>query len=300
MRIMESLVRAAETLVHHHIPDSKIEAEVILRHVLGMERADFFASLNEPLAPRHQDDVRLLVQRRLEGEPLAYILGHREFYGLDFVVNRHVLIPRQETELLVDQVLSAARGRAPLDVADVGTGSGAIAIAIARHLPQATIYATDVRREALAVADVNRRRHDVMERVHLWQGDLLEALRQPVDIIVSNPPYIESAQLADLAAEVRREPPWALDGGADGLDITDRLLRQAPDYLRPGGRILVEIAPEQLELVLQLARQAFPCGRVAFARDLLGLPRVVISQLDNNRAPGSVGSPSVHVAVVQC
>jgi len=283
VRVGESLVQTAGRLSDEHIADARLEAEVLVRHVLGIERPEFFAALNERLTTHQRRRLCSLVRRRLDAEPLSYILGAREFYGLKLVVNPRVLIPRQETELLVDKALehcSTRRAEEGLHIADVGTGSGAVAIAIAVNLPQATVHATDARRDALAVADVNRRRHGVSHRVHLYEGDLLEPLHRPVDVIVSNPPYIKTGEIDNLAPEVRREPLWALDGGTDGLELTGRLMRLAPEYIRPGGRIMVEIAPEQLAQVSQLARQAFPRGRVSFARDLLGLPRVVVVDLN--------------------
>ena len=318
MKIRELLVRAAKRLSNYRvpklsvdrrplsngIPDPNLEAEVLMRHILGMERAQFFAALDEPLAPDQQRQIRQVVRRRLDGEPLAYIVGHREFYGLEFVVNAHVMIPRQESELLVDKVLefcSDKMHRGPLHIVDVGTGSGAVAIAIARNLRQSVVYATDLRREALTVADVNRRRHGVLDRVHLCQGDLLQFLNRPLDVIVSNPPYIRADEIQHLAPEVRNEPVWALDGGADGLEVIRRLLQQAPEYIRPGGLILLEIDPEQFESARQLARQAMPGARVLFAKDLLGLARVVIVEL----ADGTVNSqryvsrPLLQDAVVQ-
>ena len=318
MKIRECLVRAATRFSDNRapepsvdqrrlgggIPDPILEAEVLMRHILGMERAQFFSALDAALSPDHQLQISQFLTRRLAGEPLAYIVGHREFYGLDLVVNAHVLVPRQETELLVDKVLefcSDKLDRGPLHVVDVGTGSGAVAIAIASNLPQSVIYATDVRREALAVADVNRRRHGVLDRVHLCQGDLLEFFNRPVDVIVSNPPYIRTQDIARLAPEVRREPSWALDGGADGLEVTRRLLQQAPEYIRPGGLLLFEIAPEGLEPVSQLARQVMPSARVSSAKDLLGLPRVVMVQLEDGaaRTQQRVSRPAALSAVVQ-
>ena len=293
MRIRESWARATGQLAQMGILDASIEAEVLLRHATSLERAGFFAALHDQLAPHHQEMVERSIQRRLGGEPLAYITGHREFYGLDFDVSPSVLIPRQETELLVDKVLEFFKQRLPIDklgagrrcsqytperhavIADVGTGSGAIAVAIARHLARATIYAIDSDHEALLVADINRRRHAVWRRVHLLQGNLLEPLRQPVDLIVANLPYLRTDEIASLPPEVRREPPHALDGGSDGLDITKRLLHQAPSYIRPGGALLVEIAPQQLGVVWHTAMEAFHTAHVTFARDLLGLPRVV-------------------------
>ena len=280
MNVRESWVRVTEQLALTGVADASLEAEVLHRHALEADRAQFFATLHEPLAPPHQRQVDGAVRRRADGEPLAYIIGRREFYGLDMFVNADVLVPRQETELLVDRVLEVAASRPELMlVADVGTGSGAIAIAVAHYLPDATVYATDSSHGALRVADLNRRTHGVAERVDLLHGDLLQPLPTPVDIIVSNPPYLTTEELSGLAPEVRREPASALDGGPDGLQTIRRLLRQAPHNIRPDGCLLVEIAPQQLETVTGIAGEAFPSAHVSFARDLLGLPRVVSIQL---------------------
>ena len=283
MRIGESLARLSRRLSDQGIPDAGIEAEVLLRHVVGLERAEFFAALDEPLSRSNERQADKLLHRRLEGEPLAYIAGSREFYGLQFLIDRHVLVPRQETELLVDRALEWASTRPTgerLRIADIGTGCGAIAIATARRLPDATVFATDVSAEALRVADANRRRHGLLDRVRLRQGDLLAALDGQVDLIVSNPPYIRTDDIPRLAAEVRHEPLQALDGGPDGLRVTSRLIRRAPAYLGGDGCLLVEIAPEQLDRVTEMARRAMPKARVSFARDLLGLPRVVTADLE--------------------
>lgn len=277
MRVSEAWVQARDLLGRSGIVDQGIEAEVLLRHTMRLDRAEFFAALDDQLDPDRQEVLASLLQRRAEREPLAYIVGHREFYGLDFQVDSRVMIPRQETELLVDQVLEFARvrRRQSLLVADVGTGSGAIAIAIAHHLPSATVFAMDSSREALQVADANRRRHSVSERVHLLDGDLLQPLPAPVDVIVSNLPYIMAQEVPDLAPEVGREPLSALDGGPEGLDLIAGLLRQAPSTVRPGGMVLTEIGPDQIGRVLDAGRRAFPEAEVSQLRDLLGLPRVV-------------------------
>ena len=177
----------------------------------------------------------------------------------------------------MDAILEQYKARPDQEpvIVDVGTGSGAIAIAIARHLPTATIYATDRSHEALLVADVNRRGHAVSDRVHLIQGDLLESLREPVDVIVSNPPYLTTEELARAQPEIRSEPPQALDGGKDGLDITRRLLRQARSHLRPEGLMVVEIAPQQVGPAMQMGREAFPTAAVSFSLDLSRQPRLV-------------------------
>ncbi len=277
MRLRERLAWLRERLGRAAIPDAAIEAEVLLRHALDMDRVRLFMALEEELSPGQEQLLQQLAARRLEGEPLAYITGRREFYGLEFLVSPHVLVPRQETELLVDMALEAARARGPgrLLVADIGTGSGCIAIAIARSLPQAVVYATDISPEALAIADANRRRHGVEGRVRLLQGDLLDPLPEAVDIIVSNPPYIPTARLGQLAPEVRREPRPALDGGPDGLRAISRLLEQVPARLRPGGVACIELSPEQAETVLGMAARALPSARVSVHSDMLGLARAL-------------------------
>ena len=277
MKIIDSLVHAQGQISARDIVDAGLEAEVLVRHVLGMQRSDLFAALEEPMAPAHGAGICRLVERRLRGEPLAYIVGHKEFYALSFLVNPSVLIPRQETELLVEKVLDICAARPPRPtIADVGTGCGAIAIAIACNRPDAIVYATDISRQALAIADLNRHRHAVEHRVLLWQADLLESLREPVDVLVSNLPYLKTGEIAGLPEDVKREPHRALDGGIDGLDLIGRLMQQAERYVRPEGCILVEIDPAQLESVSQMARDAIPGARVSFALDLLGLPRVVV------------------------
>ena len=292
MKVRESWVRVRDELATLEIADASIEAETLIRYGLSLDRAEFFSELDRQLGTRELASIEVLAARRRAGEPLPYILGSREFYGLEMYVDEHVLVPRQETELLVDKVLEFAERRSgeSVTIADVGTGSGAIAVAVASKLPRATVYATDSSESALAVADVNRRRHDVAQRVHLLHGDLLSALPAPVhphlnplpegeearfDVIVSNPPYVASGELADLPPDVRREPQAALNGGHDGLRVVERLLREAPAYLKRDGQLLVEIAPEQLGNVMFIARQAFPVATVTFAKDLLGLPRVV-------------------------
>ena len=290
MKVAEAWRQGSDRLSEQSIPDASLEAEVLLRHALAVDRADFFAALRREVAPKQQKVVDRSLARRLAGEPLFYIIGQRQFYSLDLTVGPRAMVPRQETELLVEEALRLAERRADgaISIADVGTGSGAIAIAVAKSLPLSQVYATDISDGALAVADENRRRHGVADRVRLRRGDLLEALDRPVDIIVSNPPYIPSGAIAGLAPEVRREPALALDGGPDGMRTIRRLIAQAPDCLNPGGQLLVEIAPEQLETVMSLARHTFPWKRVAYSRDLLGMPRVVIVDTSEQPSPAEV------------
>ena len=251
---------------------------MLVRHALGVDRAGYFASLADDVPPDTRKAAMAYAGRRQDGEPLAYITGHREFYGLDFRVDSRVLIPRQETETLVDCVFercAALEGDGAVTVADVGTGSGAIAVAVAVRVPRARVIAIDVDAGALDVADTNRRRHGVQGRVRLERGDLLAPLAAPVDVIVANPPYIRSVDMPRLPREVRREPAGALDGGADGLEVVRQLLADAPGRLNAGGALFVEIAPEQLDEVRRFARRCLPEARVTHREDALGLPRVV-------------------------
>ena len=279
MRLREAWARSRKRLERSAIPDAGIEAQVLLRNALGIDRATFHASPERELSAEEAEAFERTVERRVGGEPLSYITGHREFYGLDFVVTPDVLVPRQETEFLVEAVLEYARSRAgdedSLTIADIGTGSGCIAVALGAHLPKATVYATDVSQEALCVAGENVQRHGLGERVHLRHGDLFEALVGPVDVVVSNPPYLSTGEATDLPSDVQREPSVALVGGTDGMDVLRRLVVEAREYVKPGGLLAMEIDPRRLGAVESLARRAFPDSDITVVQDHAGLERVV-------------------------
>ena len=259
------------------IADPRLEAEVMVMHLLQTSRQELFTSHDAPLNAQHQSDLDSMLQRRLDGEPLAYIVGRREFYGLDLLVNPDVLIPRPETETLVELALSTASmmSRTPrLVVADVGTGCGAIAISLAVHLPATSIYALDVSEQALDVAHCNAKAHNVSDRVILRRGNLLEPLPEQADIIIANLPYIPSARVPTLQPEVQREPWLALDGGPEGLDCVRALFDQAPSKLKGDGAVLLELDPEQVPAVEGMARSHFPGAVTNVTKDLAGLDRV--------------------------
>lgn len=259
------------------VAEPRLDAEVLLAHALGLSRAKLHAQFKRKLSPAELASYRQFIERRAQREPVAYIVGHKEFYGLDLFVDNRVLIPRPETELLVERGIEIAQARNLRLIADVGTGCGAIAISLAVHLPQALIYATDTSSGALEVATCNCRRHGVQDRVRLLQGHLLEPLPEPVELIVANLPYVSKAEWAQLPPEINRyEPREALDGGSNGLDHIRQLLAQAGDYLKPGGAILLEIGATQGAAVVALARRHFPTARVEIARDYAGLDRVVM------------------------
>lgn len=260
----------------------RLDAELLLGHVLGWSRAQLLARGSDWLSEQDDAVFQGLIARRIALEPVAYLVGHREFYGLDFMVDRRVLVPRPETELVVELALGVVQrmglmGSSGLRIADVGTGSGALAVALAVQLPGASVYAIDISRDALDVARLNAARHGVADRVQLVMGDLLEGLPAPVELIVSNPPY---TVLAEVSEGVRRhEPHLALDGGVDGLMVYRRLLAQAPMWLRPAGVLLLEIGAQQGSAVQDLARMAFPDARIACYADLAGFDRVVLVAL---------------------
>ncbi len=282
------LAEAQVRLAACGIDSARLDAEVLLGHALGIERGRLAAMLatgggatvDEPAAA----DFRELVRRRTSREPVAYITGRREFWSLDLEVTPAVLIPRPETELLVEESLAALALCAPAfggrvsgpRVADVGTGSGAVAVALAVERPDAFITATDVSREALEVARRNARRHGCGARIGLVQADLLEGVPGPFDVVVSNPPYVAPDERALLMPEVERyEPALALFGGPDGMEVIGRLVAQAADRLAPGGWLLVEIASPRGARSVEMVRGSGVWEDVAVRDDYAGLPRVV-------------------------
>ena len=260
------------------IPDARLEAEVLVMNVMRMPRQSIFAEQETEVSGQQQSALDALLERRYLREPLAYILGQREFYGINIILTPAVLIPRPETEGLVEHaLLMALMGMESQDltIADVGTGSGAIAINLAIHLPAAKIFAVDVADAVLDVAAYNVRVHDVGERVNLGIGDLLDAVPEPVDLIVANLPYIPTDRIPTLQPEVQQEPALALDGGPDGLDLIRRLLTQAEEKLKETGIILLEMDPDQIPVVQELALNHFPEGSTSVEQDLAGMDRIL-------------------------
>lgn len=279
MTIGEALRQASDTLAAQSSTDAHLEAEILLMHVLGIDRARLYASLGQELVRSDVAVLKQLVNRRVSKEPVAYITGHREFFGYDFHVAPGVLIPRPESELLVEETLAFVRDRFPQGdavIADIGTGSGAIAVSLALRLPNARVLATDISHRALEIAGGNCVKHGVGERVHLLEGDLLSPLAESVDVIVANLPYVTDGELGGLSDEIAmHEPSEALAGGTDGLNVVRRLLRVVGDRLRPHGVILLEIAPSQADTAASLAGSAFPQAVVELRRDLGGQERVL-------------------------
>ncbi len=264
------------------LAEARLEAELLYGEAAGLERARVLARGARPPGAETWPNFRELLARRLAGEPLAYITGRREFFGLSYLVGPGALIPRPETETLVEAALAAIRDhpRAPrrVRVADVGTGPGTVALAVARHAPSAAVVATDSSTAALAWAGRNRARLGPSERVVLAAGDLLEPLTGPVDVVLANLPYIPSGELALLPAEIREaEPGLAVDGGEDGLAVIRRLARQLPAHLAPAPHaVLLEVGAGQAAFVEELLASSLGPGlELGRHRDLRGIVRVV-------------------------
>lgn len=281
--ILRVLRWAREYLEAKGISEPRAAAEVLLAHGLGLRRIDLYLRHEQPLTSAELARFKSLLRRRLAREPTQYITGHQEFWSLDFLVSPAVLIPRPETEILVEEVVQFFRRAGQLHplILEVGTGSGAVAVALARELPASRLIASDYTAAAVALARTNARRHQVADRLAFVVGDLLAPFRpSPVfDAIVANAPYIPTAELDQLAPEIRDyEPRLALDGGPDGLGVLRRLIAAAPDYLKPQGLLALEIGQDQYPAVEELltATGVFPISRLR--RDYQHLPRVVLAQ----------------------
>jgi release factor glutamine methyltransferase len=270
----EALTRTREILAKSGIEEASLEAEVLLRHVLGINRAQLYSDLDLDLNPEQEKSLSRLLERRRNGEPPAYITGHREFYGLDFPVDRRVLIPRPESELLVELAINLARYKTIKKIADIGTGCGAIAVSLALHLPEAIVYATDISPEALEVARNNCQRHGVAERVVLRRGDLLEPLEEPVDMIVANLPYVRESDLTKNSS-LGFEPALALNGGEKGLHKIKSLCLQVGKKLKGDGYLLLEIGEGQAPAVTALLRKTFAEAAIEVHKDLAGIERAI-------------------------
>ena len=264
--------------------EASLEAELLLIHALGVDRGHLYQRLAEPLSPEASNCYRRLLDRRAACEPLPYITGHREFFALDFEITSAALIARPETETLVELAIAFAHERCAgrsIAIADIGAGSGVIAVALARELPLARIVATDVSADAIALARRNAARHDVAGRIDFREGDLLEPLSEPVQIIAANLPYVTTAQWESSPAEIHdHEPRVALDGGQDGLDFIRRLLAEAPSRLAESGALFCEIGAWQGNEARDIGRRAFPDARIEIARDFSTRDRVLCVYLD--------------------
>lgn len=284
-----SLIRwTTSYLTEKGLPEPRLDAELLLADTLGLKRLDLYLQFDRPLLPGELAEFKRRLLRRARREPLQYIAGEAAFRNLRLYVDRRVLIPRPETEVLVDHVLAWAEGRQGLSALDIGTGSGAIALTLATERKAfERVVATDVSADALNVAEMNR--ETVGARVELRHGSLFEPVRgERFDVIVSNPPYVAEPERQELAPEVADwEPAGALFSGTEGLDIIRLLVRGAPDHLRPGGILALEIGAGQGEAVRSLALESREYSWVEVKSDLAGRDRIILAEC-GRRAGSSV------------
>jgi release factor glutamine methyltransferase len=278
----ERVTQATQALIAagYNEAEAAIDAELLARHALGWTREQMLVRWREPVPAGFEPRYAPLAARRVRHEPVAYITGHREFWGLEIAVTRDTLIPRPETELIVEETLALAPrlGNSPL-VVDVGTGSGCLAVAIAHELPAAQVMAIDVSTAALDVAKRNARTHQVSDRITWHAGSILEPVTQPVDLIVSNPPYVPLRDAPALQADVRDyEPAVALFSGDDGLATIRALVNQARGHVRPEGWLIFEFGYGQAEAVRELVDRSDAWYLVRLRHDLQDIPRTAVLQ----------------------
>lgn len=280
-RVSSLLREGVEWLNGMGIPNPRLEAEVLLSHTLGIDRVGLYMDPNRSIGRREIEIYKGFIRERCMRVPLPYITGRREFWSLDFEVGSGVLIPRQETEVLVEEALRLLPEDRPLRLIEVGTGCGVISIVLALELERARVWATDISASALWYARRNASAHKVLDRVALLQGRNLEPFKpiQAFDAILSNPPYIPTREIAHLEPEIRDyEPLEALDGGVDGLEVIRRIIDEAPCYLKEGGWLILEVGAGQSGSVTELLQRDGRYTAPSFRRDYSGIERVVAVQ----------------------
>jgi release factor glutamine methyltransferase len=273
--LLEVLRGTERYLADRGVENARLNAEHLLAHALGLKRMELYLQFDRPLTESERAPLRDLVKRRGAREPLQHVLGTAEFHGRTFACDKRALVPRPETEQLVELALEMAKDKPAATILDIGTGSGVIALTIALELPSATLHATDLSPDALALAAENATRHALTDRIVFHQADLLPPDDAQFDLIIANLPYIPAEEIASLSPEVRHDPASALDGGTDGLDLIRRLIETAPDRLAPGGALLLEIGLGQADAVNALL-SARKFRDISVRPDYQNIPRFAV------------------------
>jgi release factor glutamine methyltransferase len=285
MTLAEAINNAATVLSTAGITNARLDAEVLLSHIIMKDRVWLITHRDDALDDNHQRDFADVIRRRTRREPLQHIIGNQEFWGLEFKVSPDVLIPRPETEFIIEAALAIVHDRNTLvRIIDLCTGSGCIAVSLAKELTAARIIATDASEKALVVARENTRRHGVSEQIRFLPGDLFEPLeeldiRGQIDIIVSNPPYVQAGDLSTLQPEVRNyEPEMALIAGPEGTEMAKRIIRLAPEYLKKNGTLIMEMGLGQAEALTRMVEATGAFYNPELVNDLAGIERVIIAR----------------------
>ena len=277
MQLRDAIHNAEQRLEAAHVGSPRMNAELLAMFVLGCDRVYLYAHSERPLTRNEIASYDDALSERARGVPAQYITGHQEFWGLDVIVSPAVLIPRPETEHVIETMLELARDRPANNVVDVGTGSGCIALALAKEFPQARIHATEISVEALEIARANAARHQLEDRIQFHETDLLAGMEEGAfDYVISNPPYIGDWEVDSVEAQVRRfEPRLALFAGPSGLEVFARLIPEAHNALKPGGWLIMEIGHRSRERVCELLKD---WEEIRIANDLQGIARVVAAR----------------------
>lgn len=284
MTLAEAIQKAAEILSAQSVPNARLDAELLLRHALGKDRAWLLVHMQDRLDDQVQRSFERSIERRKLREPLQYITGGQEFWGLPFRVTPDVLIPRPETEFVVEAALKAVSGISTPVIVDLCTGSGCIAISLAKELPKARVFATDRSDRAVLIAQENARLNGVADRIRFLEGDLFGPLeemdlRGRIDCIAANPPYVRSGDLTALQPEVRDfEPEMALVAGPEGTEISERIILQAPEYLKSGCSLIMEMGLGQAAALRKIIEETHMFGSIEIVKDLAGIERVITAK----------------------
>jgi len=282
-KIKELLNYGASLLEENKSLTTRLDAEVLMAFLLNKERSFLFMYPDKELDDSTIKAYLSLINERKNGKPIAYITNHQEFMGIDFYVNEHVLIPRPDTEILVESILKTLNKESPLNILDLGCGSGAIAVSLAYYLPKAFIYGVDIQQDALLISEKNAKKQGLDYRLKFISGNLFEPLSHNIkfDVIVSNPPYIPTQEIEKLQVEVSNyEPRAALDGGIDGLDFYRKIISEAPKYIKDGGYLFLEIGYDQASDISDLMSENKSYTETEVIKDLAGLDRVIKSRID--------------------
>jgi release factor glutamine methyltransferase len=277
----EALRKYTSILKQHGLDEAAEDAKILLCNVLGLSISQLFAQSGRTLSDEEAHKMDDLVDKRINRVPTAYLVNSRQFYGMDFYVDNRVLIPRPETEVLVEEAIKFGHewrknNQGVMNIADVGTGSGVIAVVLAANIPGSTVYATDISEDALSVASINIQKHDFTGRIKLSKGYLLEQIIEKLHMVVANLPYIKESDLALLPPEISKyEPRAALDGGKYGTGMIQELIKQSAGKIAAGGAVLLEIGIGQEEEIIRTATVNLPLAKIELTKDLSGINRVL-------------------------
>lgn len=280
MTIKQALTKGTIILKSNNVESPKLKARLLLQYVLNKKREQLIIYDNEQITPRQEMEYMQNLEKLIKGTPLQHITNSQEFMKMNFYVNNHVLIPRPDTEILVEEVIKIAKEYANPVILDLCTGSGAIAVSLAKYLPNAKVYASDISKKALEVAKINAKNNEVENKIEFLESNLFEKIKNlKFDIIVSNPPYIRTEVIESLDAEVKQEPMIALDGGEDGLKFYKEIVEQAYPYLKLGSYLCFEIGYDQKIDVIEIIENSKKYEKTYCKKDLYGNDRVIVTKV---------------------